>query len=315
MKKIFTLVLFLFCTKIISAQTFIWDREHKCRMFINAPDSVSGNFYFLYTGNCVDGYLSGQNESKVYYKDKKTGTYTGNFVMGKINGQGKFEKDTIYSYVGEFKDGQYDGFGKSTTRNTNEYSGEFKNNMMEGKGTYTWMNRLNGRVYAKYDGEFSKGGFSGKGKYNKFADVGVQDIIYTVDLDLENGKSLGDATIKYLYWNDYQKIDKYVGQIKNMDVMYGKGIIYYHNGDRFEGELRNDSLTNGTMYFANDEKYIGEFQDQKSNGKGIYYYKNGDRFEGKFSEGKKDVELGVFYFAKGDRYEGNGKEPGVQNRA
>ncbi len=47
--------------------------------------------------------------------------------------------------------------------------------------------------------------------------------------------------------------------------MEGKGIYYYHNGDRYEGDFKND----------------------KREGKGIIYYNNGDREMGNYFNDKK----------------------------
>ena len=49
--------------------------------------------------------------------------------------------------------------------------------------------------------------------------------------------------------------------------MDGKGIYYYNNGDRYEGDFRN----------------------HKKEGKGIYYYNDGDRYEGDFRNDKMEL--------------------------
>ena len=48
-------------------------------------------------------------------------------------------------------------------------------------------------------------------------------------------------------------------------IKEGKGIFYYNDGDRYEGDFKN-----------------GNFE-----GKGIYYYKNGDRRMGNYLNDKK----------------------------
>ena len=49
-----------------------------------------------------------------------------------------------------------------------------------------------------------------------------------------------------------------------MNINEGKGVFYYFNGDRYEGDFKN----------------------WKKEGKGIYYCNNGDRFMGNFSNDK-----------------------------
>jgi hypothetical protein len=47
--------------------------------------------------------------------------------------------------------------------------------------------------------------------------------------------------------------------------MNGKGIFYYNNGDRYDGNWKDD----------------------KKNGQGIYYFNNGDRYDGNWKDDKK----------------------------
>ena len=37
----------------------------------------------------------------------------------------------------------------------------------------------------------------------------------------------------------------------------GKGIYYYNNGDRYEGNWKNDTESKGIMYYKNGDKKIG----------------------------------------------------------
>ena len=53
---------------------------------------------------------------------------------------------------------------------------------------------------------------------------------------------------------------KYIGQFKN-NLKDGKGIMYWNDGDRYEGDYKNE-------------------------GKGIYYHNNGDRMMGDYLNGK-----------------------------
>ena len=65
--------------------------------------------------------------------------------------------------------------------------------------------------------------------------------------------------------------------------MHGKGILFYENGNTFEGEFENDEK-NGFgvyIYLEREEKYEGYYKNDKRNGKGKFYGKNGTVFDGK----------------------------------
>lgn len=66
----------------------------------------------------------------------------------------------------------------------------------------------------------------------------------------------------------YENGDKYVGTIriwkvngKKMKYRDGNGIMYYANGNRFEGTWEFDSPADGTVYYANGNIFKGFFKD------------------------------------------------------
>ena len=63
--------------------------------------------------------------------------------------------------------------------------------------------------------------------------------------------------------------NKYIGQLlKGTNIIDGKGIEYYENGNK---------------------EYEGDWKEGKADGKGIEYYENGNkRYEGDCKEGKAD---------------------------
>lgn len=65
------------------------------------------------------------------------GTYTGYYVNGVPNGQGKMVWDNGDIYDGEWDQGQYNGNGTYIWKNGSSYSGDWKNGEMHGYGTYT----------------------------------------------------------------------------------------------------------------------------------------------------------------------------------
>lgn len=46
----------------------------------------------------------------------------------------------------------------------------------------------------------------------------------------------------------------------------------------------------GTLFFANGDKYTGEFKDNKMTGKGVLHLIHGDKYEGSFFNGTWDGE-------------------------
>jgi len=59
----------------------------------------------------------------------------------------------------------------------------------------------------------------------------------------------------------------------------------------------------GTYTFANGNKYVGEFRNDKPNGQGTATYPNGDQYVGEFRNSKKHGQ-GTFTFVSGNKYVG-----------
>ena len=54
-----------------------------------------------------------------------------------------------------------------------------------------------------------------------------------------------------------------------------------NNGDRYEGDFKNDTAEGKGIYYCNREpfkgdRYESDFINGKKEGKGIYYWNNGD---------------------------------------
>jgi hypothetical protein len=99
--------------------------------------------------------------------------------------------------------------------------------------------------------------------------------------------------------------------------------IFYRDGDRYEGEWRNDERHGkGVMVYATpsmitddpkyhhfssakviEEKYDGDWIDGKMQGHGIYYYADGSIYTGSWLDGKMNG-TGSFVYPNGNRYEG-----------
>ena len=57
-----------------------------------------------------------------------------------------------------------------------------------------------------------------------------------------------------------------------------------------------------------DEKYIGEYKDEKRNGQGKMVYKNGDVYQGEWKDGKRNGQGKLHIFNEGITYEGEWKD-------
>ena len=99
---------------------------------------------------------------------------------------------------------------------------------------------------------------------------------------------------------------RYVGQLVN-ELREGKGVYYFNNGDKYEGEWKKNNVDGkGIYYYDTGDIYKGEWKNNTEDGKGIYYYKNGDIFKGNYKNGKREGK-GIFYYYEGNKFEGEWK--------
>ena len=70
----------------------------------------------------------------------------------------------------------------------------------------------------------------------------------------------------------------------------------------FAGCIKGDCTNGyGTYTYANGEKYVGEFIDDRQNGQGTYTHPNGEKYVGKYKDGKQHGQ-GTLTFADGTVY-------------
>ena len=129
---------------------------------------------------------------------------------------------------------------------------------------------------------------------------------------------------------------KYDGDIKDVSTRHGKGTFIWNNGDKYEGQWKDDIMCGYGKYhfgalivyegeFDNNEfngygtlsmpgrTYIGMFKNNNFEGKGKYLFSDGSYYEGEFKTGEYD-DQGTFQWAFGDKYIGqfkNGKMNGI----
>jgi hypothetical protein len=121
---------------------------------------------------------------------------------------------------------------------------------------------------------------------------------------LKTSKYVGsDISVKIGSGRLYEHGLRYQGEW-HFGVPFGQGIMYYANGDRFEGVFKNGVLSKGALYYVNGDRYEGEFLRGHQHGTGAYYYADGNFYCGDWFQGVR-VGKGERRWANGDVYTGD----------
>lgn len=110
-----------------------------------------------YTGQRINGKKQGNGK----YVWNNGAIYDGEFSDNNINGKGKLTIPDKGTYEGNFINGKKDGQGTITFSNGDIYTGEWKEDKMSGQGQYTFANG------DTYEGSFLENKFNGQGTYTK----------------------------------------------------------------------------------------------------------------------------------------------------
>ena len=91
------------------------------------------------------------------------------------------------------------------------------------------------------------------------------------------------------------------------------GTITFADDDKYVGEWKDNKYNGqGTYTFGPNsewagDKYVGEFKDDKYNGQGTYTYANGDKYVGEYKDDKRNGQ-GTYTFADGTKEVGEFKD-------
>jgi len=289
-------------------------------------ENGNDDYHPKYEGKIENGKPNGQGTETFPDGDK----YVGEFKDGLLNGQGTYTFHDGGKYEGGWKDSKKHGQGTQTYGKGkwegDKYIGEYRDGKRHGQGIYTYgKGKWNGD---KYEGEYKDGKFHGQGTYtssngNKYVG-GWKD-------GMRHGLGKGE-------WGE----DKYEGIWKD-DKKHGRGTFTWSSGDEALGEWRDGNPWNvdyfdnkgkflgrfldgvkdvekkkeGVLFgrivngnpewykdgYNNDERYVGEIENEKPNGQGTLTLPDGRKFVGKFKDGKMDGQ-GTFTFP--DRTKGVG---------
>jgi hypothetical protein len=238
---------------------------------MDAQESKSCSIIFNDTTNFIgtvnEGIFNGSGLNGRKYK--------GSFRNGKLHGKGFFSRADGFNYEGDFLNGFMTGFGKARWASGNTYEGNYVNGNKEGYGKIIMANKKIG-----YEGNFKNDNFEGMGKrYDP--DTGI----LTYEGEFVNGKESGMG-IEYLADGIYK------GQFSN-GYYNGKGDFYSkENIIVFSGTWVDGSLREGTEFFKNGTKYIGQFTNGTlKHGRGSLWSKDDKPLEsGNWVMGKSPSE-------------------------
>jgi len=75
------------------------------------------------------------------------------------------------------------------------------------------------------------------------------------------------------------------------------------NGSGLKCSWEGNIAYEGIQYFPCNERYEGDWKDNKRYGYGVHCYAHGERYEGDWQDNMKHG-FGIHYFGNGDKYEG-----------
>jgi len=109
--------------------------------------------------------------------------------------------------------------------------------------------------------------------------------------------------------------DVFKGEWKN-GQKHGKGVFTLKNGDKIEGNWVNDVLQSMVkIEYSNGDKYEGEVKDEsfQKHGKGVLFFHNGSKYDGYWSNNKEIGQGKYTLECTGRKYEEFWEEGSVQH--
>lgn len=192
--------------------------------------------------------------------------YVGEWTHGQRNGRGEVRSPPPKNmfYTGSFVNGVISGFGTMRWKNGDEYTGMFKRGKGHGIGTM-----LYGSTGDVYKGEFKQGMRHGTGT------LSINKSAITFE-----GKYISDSPSNV-------------------------GILHYSDGGMFRGSISGWKRSgNGRMQWPNGDRYEGNWKDDLPHGQGMYeYVLHGCTYGGNFKNGQRHGP-GKMLFDSGLEYDG-----------
>lgn len=214
-----------------------------------------------YTGQIINGVLSGQGELKGAGKER----YIGHFENGLIEGEGEYWDPAGNYYKGDFVAGGRTGQGTMKFVDGSVYQGQFELGEFKGLGTLTFGN---GELY---EGHFENSVFSGDGVYHQSENIQFEG--YFENGEIVKGKYLNLDTV-------------YEGEFKDW-MFHGEGTYTDFQGKSYQGTFDTGSLSGkGRIEYEDGAIYEGDIIDWVEHGFGKRIEANADIYTGEFEWGQ-----------------------------
>lgn len=112
-----------------------------------------------WSGACVDGLAHGRGVAQWSRDGAPYSRGEGEFLGGRMNGQGAATTRGGFAYEGAWREGKPDGWGVFTWSSGQRYEGLFRDGSRHGHGLYTWPDGTS------YEGEWRDNKRDGQGVY------------------------------------------------------------------------------------------------------------------------------------------------------
>lgn len=167
----------------------------------------------------------------------------------------------------------------------------------------------------------------GDGAETTFTDIQTAEVVTSPLVKSVKSMINSNSDNKYSITIKYKNNDVYNGELKDDKcttgffnkatgkrfdykncIKDGVGTMHYANGDKYVGNWKdNKRADEGVMTYANGDKYNGNWKDNKMEGKGIYTFKNKDVYDFNWADNRMKGQ-GKIIYENGDVYEGNIKK-------
>eukprot|EP00927_Polykrikos_kofoidii_P077599 TRINITY_DN74536_c0_g1_i1.p1 TRINITY_DN74536_c0_g1~~TRINITY_DN74536_c0_g1_i1.p1 ORF type:complete len:748 (-),score=73.78 TRINITY_DN74536_c0_g1_i1:120-2363(-) len=219
-------------------------------------------------GDWYEGeFTNGEQEGEGTFESAAEGwVYSGRWLHGRMNGEGRVVWPNQVAYCGEWKDGIREGHGRLTWVDGSYYEGQFRNNCIEGRGCKalpdnTW-----------FEGSFHDGELTGNGTFH-WADGTEFEGLW------HNSAIVGPGCHRF-------PDDTTITGVFEDRGASGEGTKTWANGCTFTGTLlRNQIHHHGVLKWPDGRCYVGQFEDEAMCGEGTLAWTDKDgmcRYRGHF---------------------------------